>query len=227
MAAPSPTPSLLRLLQLASPSLPIGAYAYSQGLERVIADGRVADESEVRDWLHHQLERGLGRWDLPILERMQRSWANDDPDGVAAWSRYLLAGRESGELLGEDRQQGQALARLLDDLGLSGSAGWRGSPNATLAAMFARAAVAWEIPFREGAQAFAWGWADSQVAAAVKLVPLGQTSGQRLLLELGDRIPGVVAAAESLEDEVLGGSLPGLALASARHETQYSRLFRS
>ena len=75
--------------------------------------------------------------------------------------------------------------------------------------------------------AYVWSWLENQVLAAIKLVPLGQVAGQRLLLALGARIPRVVAIAMTLDDADLSTFAPGLCLASARHETQYSRLFRS
>jgi urease accessory protein len=220
-------PHLANLFQLVSPSLPIGAYAYSQGLERALADGTVSGEAEVAGWLECQLRVGLGRWDLPLLLRLHACWAAGDEAGALRWSRFLQAGRETAELLAEDRQQGQALARLLDDLELADGGAWRASPDATLAALFARAAVVWDIPATDCAWAHAWAWADGQIAAAIKLVPLGQTAGQRLLLRLGQSLPAVIEAAGDLDEDDLGGAMPGLAVASARHETQYSRLFRS
>ncbi|KPV39964.1 urease accessory protein UreF [Thiohalorhabdus denitrificans] len=221
------TSGLVRLLQLTSPALPVGAYAFSQGLEQAVAAGWVTGEESTGDWLGGQLEHGLGGWDLPVLYRLHDAWSVGDEGRARIWSRFLQAGRESGELLAEDRHLGQALARLLGDLGMEGATAWAGHREVTFAALFARAAVGWGIPWRECGHGFAWAWLENQVAAAVKLVPLGQTAGQRLQLALGDRIPGVVDAAAHLEDEDLGGTLPGLAAASAAHETQYTRLFRS
>lgn len=219
--------ALVRLLQLASPALPIGMYSYSQGMERAVEDGWIATEADALEWLSGVLERGLGRVDLPVLARLHAAWAADDAGAVAHWSRRLQACRETSELRAEDRQTGQALARLLDALGVVRAAAWTRDPAATLANGFALAAVEWDIDQRGALLGYAWGWLENQILCAVKLVPLGQVAGQRLSLELAARLPAQVERALALADDDIGGSAFGLALASARHETQYSRLFRS
>jgi urease accessory protein len=123
--------------------------------------------------------------------------------------------------------QGRALARLLSDLGLPEAVSWAAREDACWATLFALASMAWRIPLDEVLEGYLWSWCENQVAAAVKLVPLGQTDGQRLIWELADRFSETVELARRLDDEDLGGSLPGVALASMLHETQYSRLFRS
>ncbi|MCH8502975.1 MAG: urease accessory protein UreF [Ectothiorhodospiraceae bacterium] len=216
-----------RLWQLISPTLPIGAYSYSGGLEYAVEAGWVRDEAAVDDWLQGQLRHALSRVDVPLLARMHAAWAGDDVARVRQLSGWLLASRETRELVDEDRHLGQALARLLRDLGLDEAAEWVGDARASWAALYALALQRWEIPLEQGVEAYLWAWCENQVAAAIKLVPLGQTAGQRLLFGLAEPVGGAAAAGLALEEADIGGTAPGVAIASSLHETQYSRLFRS
>jgi len=211
-----------RLWQLISPALPVGAYSYSQALEYVHFEGIVHDEASTLEWLRDLLAHGIARLDLPILERVHRAWASRDELAVRRWSRELEARRETAELRFEDMSMGGALTQLLTSLG-------EPIPERRLpfASAFAVAAVNWSIPLEDACAGYAWAWCEAQVAAAVKLVPLGHTAGQRLLLALGADIPAAVTRAAACRDHDIGASLPGLAIASALHETQYTRLFRS
>lgn len=218
---------LLRLLQLASPLLPVGAYAYSQGLESAVEHGWISDETSAQDWILGLLAHSQSRLDAPLLVRLYRAWERDDTVAVSRWTHWLYASREAFELQQEDRHLGQALARLLSDLGLAGAAEWRRAPRVCFATLYALAAVRWVIPLADAVSGYLWSWCENQVVAATKLVPLGQTAGQRIL---GSAVPAIVAATEAalcLTDAELGASAPGLAWAAARHERQYSRLFRS
>lgn len=216
-----------RLWQLLSPTLPIGAYAYSQGLEYAVSAAWVREEKDVEDWIEGQVKSVLGMLDVPVLARLYRAWSEGDTQALEYWSRLLLAARESGELLAEERNLGTALARLLLALGVERARAWCGASHTSYAAMFALGTWQWDIPVEEAAEAYVWTWCEKQVAAAVKLVPLGQTAGQRLLWQLADIIPQVVEQALGLKDEQIGGLAPGLGIASALHEIQYTRLFRS
>ncbi len=192
-----------------------------------MAAGWVIDEASLASWLDAQLTHALASVDLPILARLHEAARTDDAAGQSYWSRYLIALRETRELVGDDCDRGHALARLLRDLGVTSAAPWVERADAPYAALTAIAAVAWEIPLVVTAQAYAWSWLENQVLAGVKLIPLGQVSGQRLLLELASRIPVVCDQALGLADDEIGGMLPMVALASSLHETQYTRLFRS
>jgi urease accessory protein len=218
---------LLRLLQLVSPGLPIGMYSYSQGFEGAVEDGVIKNDADAEEWLSGVLENGLARIDLPILVRLHAAWQSRNIDDVHHWSRTLTAYRETGELRSEDRQTGQALARLLTDLNVDEARVWRRRRDTTLAALFALAAVQWQIPLRDALIGNAWSWLENQVLCAVKLVPLGQVAGQRLLGDLARMLPDLVDRALLIADDDIGGSAFGLALTSSRHEMQYSRLFRS
>ena len=219
--------ALLRLLQLVSPALPVGAYAYSQGLEAAVDAGWVRDEASLRDWLFGVLEHSLCRVDLPVLARLQAAWATGDDAAVAYWAAWLMAQRESAELQAEDRHLGLALARLLAELDIAAARAWTTHPDVGWPVMFALAAARWGIPPAQAQAGYLWAWCENQVAAAIKLMPLGQTAGQRLLGECARRLPALLARHADLPDADLGQVSPGLAIASARHETQYTRLFRS
>ena len=219
--------ALLRLLQLVSPGLPIGMYSYSQGLERAIYDGWVSERGDAEAWLQAILARGLSRVDAPLLARLYDAWQIGDSAAVAHWSQTLMACRETQELRSEDRHTGQALARLLDKLGIVEAGAWIRHPDATLATLFSLAAVRWQIDKQAAICGYLWGWLENQVLCLLKLAPFGQVTGQQLLLQLAGELPGHVQTALSLQDDEIGGSLFGQALASSRHEMQYSRLFRS
>jgi len=214
--------STLKLWQLISPALPVGAYSYSQALEQVHFSGVVHDEPSVMTWLSDVLRHGIARLDLPMLLRTHRAWQDRDALAVLRLSRELTARRETAELRFEDLAMGSALTQLLASLGEPLPA--RRLP---FASAFAIACANWSIAVEEACFGFAWAWCEAQVAAAVKLVPLGHTAGQRLMLALGGEIPVAVTSAVACRDHEIGLSLPGLAIASALHETQYTRLFRS
>jgi len=219
--------TLVRLLQLASPALPVGAYAYSQGLEYAVSAGWIQDEASLADWLREQLGHSLARVDVPVLARLYQAAREADSSAQCRWSRHLLAMRESRELAADDRDRGRALARLLQGLGLETAQVWLTRRDTPYAALLALAAVSWGIPLWEAAHAYLWGWLENQVLAGVKVIPIGQLAGQRLLLQLSAEFPRACAVGLALEDDEIGGTLPAVALASSLHETQYSRLFRS
>lgn len=212
----------IKLWQLISPALPVGAFSYSQALEHVIDSGDVTSADEALDWMLGLLRSGIGKLDLPMLARVHRAWTAGDTAESLRLCRRLEALRETSELRLEDLAMGGALAQLLPSLGVA-------VPERRLpfAGAFAVAAAHWGVAVDDACAGYAWTWCEAQVAAAVKLVPLGHTAGQRLLLTLGESIPAVVTAALALEDDDIGFGLPGFAIASSLHETQYSRLFRS
>ncbi|HTQ99381.1 MAG TPA: urease accessory UreF family protein [Candidatus Acidoferrum sp.] len=216
--------ALLRLLQLASPALPVGAYAFSQGLEAAIDQAWLTDANDVYEWLGLQLDHGLAHVDLPIVLRLQKSWLQRDSVEVRYWNSCLLASRETSELRLAETATGEALARLLPSLDIL-------LPYAlkppTFAALFALAAAHWRLSAALLLHGYAWAWLENQVMAATKLLPLGQSQSQALLSRLLERVPAAIETAQTLPIAEIGGSLPGLALASIRHENQYSRLFRS
>jgi len=215
--------ALLRLLQLASATLPVGGYAFSAGLETAQQRGWLADAHAARDWLALQLRVSLPWVDLPLLQRQLRAARTADGERCAYWNDYLLACRESAELRLAETAMGEALARLLRQLEVPAAL----PKPATFITAFAAAAAHWQVDTRAACLGYTWSWLESQVAAATKLVPLGQGSAQRLLGELAALVPAALDCAEGVGDDDIGSSLPGLALAGAWHETQYSRLFRS
>jgi urease accessory protein len=214
--------SEVRLWQLISPALPVGGFSYSQGLEQAVDAGLVSDAASAADWIGGILRHGVAATDLPMVRRMHAAWLAGSAALALGWNDRLLAMRETAELRFEDRAMGGALARLLPTLGIDAPA-----HELAFAGAFALATAASGIGEREAMAGYAWTWAELQVAAAVKLIPLGHSAGQRLLWDLGAELEAVVAAAAARGDAAVGMSLPGLAIASARHETQYTRLFRS
>jgi urease accessory protein len=198
-----------RLLQLASPTLPVGAYSYSGGLEAAIEAGLVTDAASAQRWIGDVLKHSVARMEAPMLLKMM-----EQPD--AQWNEMFLASRETAELRAETVQMGYSLNRLLPELGVEACP----FEEPSFPAAYAHAARAWEIAPRQALVAYLWAWLENQVMAAVKAVPLGQTDGQKMLLQLGARLH------EASEEEP-GNFAPGLAILSSRHETQYSRLFRS
>jgi len=221
--------ALARLLQLSSVSLPVGGYAFSQGLEYAIECGWIKKYDDVEQWIKLQLKENLARVDLPILRGvMESSKALDWPR-----FRYLndlaIASRETKELRLTDTAMGEALYRLLKSLDFTFPFEGEGCEKEELSfvSLFAYAAQCWEIPYEETATGFTWSWLENQVAAATKLVPLGQTQAQRLLTLFQPTIAQTIEQAEGTLEDNIGGGLPALAIASALHETQYSRLFRS
>ncbi len=217
----------LRLLQLVSPALPVGAYSYSQGLEAAVEAGIVRDAASATRWIGDVLELSLAAMEAPILLRLVAAWNAGDAEAVVRWNAELVAGRETSELRAETLQMGYSLRHLLRELPLEGAERLDAIEELAFPTAFAFAVSAWKIDAREALAAHLFAWAENQVLAALKSVPLGQTDGQRILLEIAGRIPDVVERAAALDDADLSNLAPGLALLSARHETQYSRIFRS
>jgi urease accessory protein len=222
---------LLRLLHLASPALPIGAFHFSQGLEYAVDAGWVKDEAGALEWIGGIAGASLGTLDLPVLLRLLEAWTRDDEAELRRWNALLLACRETAELREEDRHLGASLLRVLREFGLSTE--WFAlaprdrAEGVSHACAFAFACARWGIEAAPALQTFAWAWVENQVVGAVKLVPLGQSAGQRMLHALLDRIPPLVERARHFADSDIGISTGMSAVASGRHETQYTRLFRS
>jgi urease accessory protein len=219
--------ALLRLLQLTSPALPIGAYNFSQGMEWAAQAGWVRDEAGVLDWCRGLLVNGIGTLDLPLLLRLRSACDAGDETAARRLSGELLASRETAELRAEERHLGRALAKVLVELRVPGAAGWLQHRETTHAALFALAAAHGGVGHEAMAQGFLWAWCENQVLAALKLLPFGQSAGQRVLDALLLHIPAVVARAASLDDEDIGTSTARATMGCAWHEGQYSRLFRS
>ncbi len=225
------TLQLARLLQLASPALPVGAYTYSQGLEWAVESGVIRDEATAGRWIADLLLHGIGRYEAPLVAALMAAWSIGATGEIARLNGDFLASRESAELRAETAQMGFSMRRLLHDL-RDDSLAYVAAAVETLPALafptaWAGIAAAWGIPAEAAVTAYLWSWAENQVMAALKAVPLGQASGQRLLAELGGRIPAVAAAALQLPESAWCNFTPAFAIACARHETQYSRLFRS
>ena len=223
------TEHLLQLMWLASPALPVGGFSYSEGLESAVDLGRVHDEASARDWLLDQLDLSLARSELPLLAQAIRAWRDGDDARVRALNDWVLQTRESAELRAQSEQMGRSLLEWLRNHTTASAAqiAVLAEAQPTYPVAFALAAGATGAPERECLLAFAFGWAENLMQAAIKAVPLGQSAGQRILSALAAAIPAAVDHARALDDDQRQAFAPLLAIASARHETQYSRLFRS
>ncbi|MEJ6020657.1 urease accessory protein UreF [Ramlibacter sp. PS4R-6] len=207
---------LLPLLWLASPALPVGGFSYSEGLEAAVDAGLVTGEAQAADWLVHQLHLNLARADLVVVRNVVA-----DPAQADAMNAWVLRTRETSELRQQTVQMGRSMLEWLKSVG-------RAVPHAGPLAYpvaWSLAASGFELGARDALNAFAFGWAENMVQAAVRVVPLGQSSGQRILSRLAQEIPAAVDAAFAAEEPQAFS--PMLAILSSRHETQYSRLFRS
>ncbi len=224
-------PQLLRLLHLASPALPIGAFHFSQGLEYAVEAGWVRDEAGALEWIGGIAGASLATLDLPVLARLHAAWLRDDGAQVRRWNAFLIASRETAELRAEDRHLGDALLRVLAELGLDPEISRTGvkklSCGVAHATSFAFACARWNIDAIAMSQTYAWAWTENQVLAAIKLVPLGQSAGQRMLHALNSRLGALVLRSIEVMDSDIGISTAVTSVASGRHETQYTRLFRS
>jgi urease accessory protein len=221
--------SFLQLLWLASPALPVGGFSYSEGLEAAVSSGYVATENEAAAWLTDQLHLALSRADLPVLAQAITAWRAFDTETLRGLNAWLLQTRESHELRLQTVQMGRSLVVWLQN--------HRGVDAVHLECCetltpcypvaFALAVASTTASLRDALLAYAFGWAENMTQAAIKAVPLGQSAGQRILAALTEHIPAAVEQALNLPREDWQSFSPMLAILSAQHENQYSRLFRS
>jgi len=213
---------LLAVLQLASPTLPVGGFAYSQGLEKAIEDGLVRDAGTAQRWIGDLL-LSLARFEAPIWLRGFDAVRAGDARTFAHWNDELLAARETAELRAETRQMGASLARVFPMMKLIPPA----CASLSYPLAFAAACAGMGVDREAGLTAYLWAWLENQVLVAVKSVPLGQQAGQQILFALHEAVMRSVVTAASMKDDDIGGAAIQFALTCARHETQYSRLYRS
>lgn len=224
-----PAAALLQMIWLASPALPVGGFSYSEGLEAAVDAGVVTGEDSACGWLLDQLALVQSRSDLAAAAAAFAAWQHHDAERVRELNAWVAATRETAELRLQSEQTGRSLAHWLhqrhpDDARVD-TLDALAPPTWPVA--FALAAAVTGAPAREALLAMAFGWAENQVQAAIRAVPLGQSAGQRILAALADAIPAAVDDALARTDATRQSFAPRLAVLSARHETQYSRLFRS
>ncbi|KPK32722.1 MAG: urease accessory protein UreF [Betaproteobacteria bacterium SG8_40] len=221
---------LTRLLRLASPALPVGAFSYSQGLEWAVESGQVKDEDSAHQWIGSVLDASMARFELPMLAAFFRAWRGADFERSVTLNGEYLASRETAELRAESMQMGAALLTVLEHDGEHDAN--RIAPLARIDSpvfpnSFAFAAAGWKLTLRDTLASYAWSWLENQVTAAMKLVPLGQRAGQRLLSRLSVSCANAAETAIDLPLHDWSNFSPMFAIACSRHETQYTRLFRS
>ena len=227
-----PAASLLQLIWLASPALPVGGFSYSEGLEASVEWCGVTTESIASSWLSDQLHLALARGDLAVVAKALGAWRRGDLPHVRALNDWVLQTRETSELRLQAEQMGRSLVdwQRNQDAGQPehlGELDALGAMSPTYPVAFALAASRTQATVRDVLLAFAFGWAENMVQAALKSVPLGQSAGQRILARLAAEIPAAAEHAQRLMDSERQAFSPMLAILSAQHETQYSRLFRS
>lgn len=227
-----------RLLQLCSANLPVGGFSFSQGLEYAVEMGWVNDVDSTSNWVELNLSQSIARTDLAIIKRQYEALLNDDVSAFISWNQHLIACRESNELHLADVAMGKALIRLLKQLESAeiqqGLARYEAlldvnkiGADISFVSAFVLIASLFKLDLLLIQSGYCWTYIDNQVAAATKLVPLGQTQAQNLLFEITEKVDASIQLANTLQDNEIGASLPRLAMASAWHETQYTRLFRS
>jgi urease accessory protein len=236
-----PAPSLLQLMWLASPALPIGGFSYSEGIEAGVDIAYIATFSIANEWLIDQLHLSLARADLAVVAKAIPAWRRGDLERINELNDWVLQSRETSELRLQTEQMGRSMLDWLrkqpsfhtnfqeeqdfPKFSTAATSGFLKSPTYPL--VFALAASSTQACVRDCLMSFAFGWAENMTQAAVRAVPLGQTDGQRILANLADHIPAAVDAAIKLQDSERQAFSPMLAILSSQHETQYSRLFRS
>jgi urease accessory protein len=225
MATTPTDAALLQLMWMASPALPIGAFSYSEGLESAVDAGLAGTEASAGDWLVDQLHLTLARAELPVTAQAVAAWRAGDVGRIAELNDWVLRTRESSELLQQTEQMGRSMVEWLKSVHPELAA--RAPQPLAYPLAWALAISASTVTVREALLACAFGWAENMMQAAVKSVPLGQSAGQRILLRLAAEIPAAVDHALALGNDERQAFAPMLAILSARHETQYSRLFRS
>ena len=221
--------ALLPLLQLASPSLPVGAYTYSQGLESAIERGVVKDEFSARKWITESLGI-VGDFEAPILWRLLKAFSVRDTAAVTHWTELFVASRDTAEFRAETIQMGYSLRKLVADLKIADDnllSILTSQSDVPLPTAFACAAEALTVPHEDALLGMLFSMVENQVLVCVKSVPLGQVAGQRILLSLHGAIQAAALRARMLADDDLSNWVPGLSLLSMQHETQYCRVYRS
>jgi len=223
---------LSRALHLASPALPTGSFSYSQGLETAIDLGLIRNEEDAFTWISDGLTEIISRCDAPVVAFIHRACRLHPPTDALAeiihWNSWFLASRESMELRRETEQMGWSLLQLAHALNWIPAAAETDSLQpVAFPTAFALSASGLALTETTTLAAFCFSWLETQVAAAMKLVPLGQTAGHRILNQCRTNVPTVVHAAANTLPEDISSWAPVLGIFSARHENQYSRLFRS
>jgi len=220
----------IRLLQMTSQAFPIGGYSHSNGLEAAIEGGWVRDERSVRQWIDDMLTYSMGTYEIPVLCDMGEAWMAQDCTTLSRLNAQFLASRESAELRSATVQMGFSMRKLLaalPNLPEFLQSALHAMEEPSLPCVWSGAACAWAVPPSESTAAYLWSWAENQVLVAMKSVPIGQSSGQRVLLEIGEAIARLAERAVSCGEHLRSNFAPGLAILCSQHETQYSRLFRS
>lgn len=217
----------IRLMYLVSPSLPVGAYSYSQGIEWAVETGWVRDKESLQQWIADLMKTSVTFLEVPLLARLYKACEVNDDQSVIYWTNYLVASRETMELRQEEANRARALTVLLPEINIPISINLRPAVESCYLTGFAYAAEHMEIPLTDAITGYIWGWLENLTLAGVKIIPLGQTAGQKILNELLPQIPDIVSEGLKIDNDEIGASCSAQAIASSLHETQYTRIYRS
>ncbi|MGB3204838.1 MAG: urease accessory protein UreF [Crinalium sp.] len=221
-------PSLLSLLQLTNSTLPIGAYSYSEGLETLVDFKKINNKETLEHWLNQELHYGAIRLETAVMTRAFTSVKTSNLEKLSYWNKWLTAARETEELRHQSWQMGYSLMRLIQEIQPETIPIVTACGNpCNYAIAFGLISAYWEIDLFAATLGYLHSWASNLVNAGVKLIPLGQTAGQQIILNLHSNITHAAQEVLNLDDNNLNSCGWGLALASMAHETQYTRLFRS
>ncbi|MBX2880104.1 MAG: urease accessory protein UreF [Granulosicoccus sp.] len=218
----------IRLLHILSPALPTGAYSYSQGIETAVELGWIAGVEDFSQWITEQIQGSLHYQELPLIIRLYEAASRGDEKGFDEWSHIALAWRDTSESRDEEQFRGVAFLRILESLP---DPVFQDLPVASLRRS-ALAGIAWagaklEIALNELLLAYAHTWLETTITSGVKLIPLGQSQGQSLQYSLTPLCVDAVQGALMVGEDDIGYANPAISIASCRHETQYTRIYRS
>lgn len=218
--------ALSRLFQLISPSLPIGAYTYSQGIEWAVEQGWIASTDDLTAWIEGLISSNMRYLELPVFLKMLQAWEQGDESVLIRWNQYLLASRETAELRLEEKNRARAFYAIIRSLEPTAET-YESVLMQSQHACLSYACCSWHIDHDKASLALLWSWLENLVLAAVKIIPLGQTAGQQVIFSLSESLPGIIEQAKQVDEADIGASSMALSIASSQHETQYTRLFRS
>jgi urease accessory protein len=238
--------NILNLLQLASPALPVGAYSYSEGLESLVNDGIITNLIQLENWLVDNLKFGSIQMEAAIMVRAYLAINQEDFTKLIYWQNWANATRDTAELRQQSLQMGRSLIKLFLNLSTAPVKSLnidqdlqsniidqirqqieKDNNFCHWAIAYGITAAHWQIDLNTAILGYLHSWLTNLINAGVKLIPLGQTDGQKLLWSMQPTIYQTTQNILELTDDDLVTCNWGLSLASMTHESQYTRLFRS
>ena len=209
---------------LVSPNLPIGAFSYSEALESAVENKIVTDCDSFYKWLIHNLKRSLVYFELPVLRHLYES---NNVDEFSFWTQRAIAMRNTFELRKEEDDKGKAFVRIISSLLLTDNKEFLEVARRSYLSAFSLYAKSDDLSLEMMLQCYLFSYIESQCIAAVKLVPLGQTDAWKCIKNASHLSDEIIEKSLTVKDDEIGAGLVNLSILSVKHETQYSRIFRS